>query len=746
MSTNKEEKDEETTEDPLKEATAVAEPKSQLPPPHETRPLAPIPAAAWRLEKLLLQTTHTSGSSNLSDPVVIPAAGVSNDNDAMVVVETDDEAGAPTTDATTAGRAATATIQQEDHSRPERDDNDEEAQQRRWLSYSVIVAANPAKRVRRWLSTSSGVAADATLTDVRLAAQVLFPSPSSSNEEAVDPVLALLLQREPEELEEDEKSESILDDPNKERKDPDAMQVEEQSPQASQPQYYLKTSALEVQAWLLSLKVRLLYRHTRPRTPSDDNKELADPSQLLLRLTHAAEICRTGITWLTEILHNNQSHSLGGDLGSTLSSSSSSLFPLLARLWRFYVLLVLDERFPKYAGTTTTTAIDATKNMTMMRLWLRSELAQAHNAALLRRDLDTTAVLLNCMLREMLQQSQVEQAQKLLSNSTFPSLQDSTSGGGTSSGIASSSSSSSYNNNNQLCRYLYYSGRIQALRLDYTNAYASLTQSLRKAPTNTALGFRIAVQRLLIVVQLLMGEIPERHVFYFTTTVTTSLSSSTTTSSTVVSSSSSTVAPPSSKTHGRTVTRRQQLGELEPYLHITQAVRRGDLAVFTRVVSEHQARLQADETFTLISRLAHQVVKAGLRKLQTCYSRLSLADVAQRLGLANAQQAELVVAKAIRDGVLDATIHHKEQYISSHNDLHNVVYATKEPAQAFHRRIAYCLTMHNDAVRAMRYPPDAYKQQLEASRSGSARGRRNKDDKTDEEKAQELEDELEEDY
>jgi hypothetical protein len=38
------------------------------------------------------------------------------------------------------------------------------------------------------------------------------------------------------------------------------------------------------------------------------------------------------------------------------------------------------------------------------------------------------------------------------------------------------------------------------------------------------------------------------------------------------------------------------------------------LAVYTKVVSEHAARLQLDGTYTLISRLAHQVVKAGLRK------------------------------------------------------------------------------------------------------------------------------------
>lgn len=268
----------------------------------------------------------------------------------------------------------------------------------------------------------------------------------------------------------------------------------------------------------------------------------------------------------------------------------------------------------------------------------------------------------------------------MLSNSTFPELAS----------------------NNQLCRHLYYSGRIQALRLEYTKAFSNLSQCLRKAPTNTALGFRITAQRLLVIVQLLMGEIPERHVF----------------------------TPKGMKT------------ELSAYLAITQAVRRGDLAVFNKVVSEQASQLQQDGTYTLISRLAQQVVKAGLRKLHVSYSRLSLQDVADRLGLPSATSAEFVVAKAVRDGVLDATIYHEEGYVQSH-DLVDV-YATKEPAEAFHRRIAYCLTTHNDAVRGMRYPPDAYKKQLEASRG--IRRRKKDDDKSDEEKAQELEDELEEDY
>lgn len=401
--------------------------------------------------------------------------------------------------------------------------------------------------------------------------------------------------------------------------------------------FLTKSSEREVETWLLSLMVRLSWKEKK--------------------FGHAYDLAQKTLAILTkhvDVAASNVTNASGPTM--------SSLFPLLARMYRYRSLVAesLTEN-PQIASG------------------LRQDMIKAHGMASLRRDIDSQATLLNLMLHDLLNSSQVEQAQKLLTNSTFP---DSAS-------------------NNQLCRYLYHSGRIQALRLEYTSAFSNLSQSIRKAPTNTGLGFRIAAQRLLVVVQLLMGEIPERHIF---------------------------LAP-------------EMASELAPYMAITQAVRRGDLSIFNAAVSKHAARLREDNTYTLISRLAHQVVKAGLRKLHVSYSRISLQDVADRLGLPSATSAEFVVAKAVRDGVLEATIHHEEGYVQSH-DLVDV-YATKEPAEAFHRRIAYCLTTHNDAVRGMRYPPDAYKKQLEASR-----GNRNQksDDKTDEEKAQELEDELEEDY
>ena len=65
----------------------------------------------------------------------------------------------------------------------------------------------------------------------------------------------------------------------------------------------------------------------------------------------------------------------------------------------------------------------------------------------------------------------------------------------------------------------------------------------RKAPQETAFGFNLTVQKLIIIVQLLMGDIPERSVFNSPET--------------------------------------RHL--LKPYLTLTQAVRTGDLHQFSQV-------------------------------------------------------------------------------------------------------------------------------------------------------------------
>lgn len=95
------------------------------------------------------------------------------------------------------------------------------------------------------------------------------------------------------------------------------------------------------------------------------------------------------------------------------------------------------------------------------------------------------------------------------------------------------------------------------------------------------------------------------------------------------------------------------------------AVRAGDLAKFTSVLEEFGDGFKADETYTLILRLRHNVIKTGVRIISLSYSRISLEAIAEKLCLDSADDAEYIVAKCIRDGVIDATIDHDNRFVAS---------------------------------------------------------------------------------
>jgi len=127
-------------------------------------------------------------------------------------------------------------------------------------------------------------------------------------------------------------------------------------------------------------------------------------------------------------------------------------------------------------------------------------------------------------------------------------------------------------------------------------------------------------------------------------------------------------------------------------------------------MEKHAAVFAADTNYSLIVRLRQNVIRAGLRNISLSYSRIYLKDVAAKLSLDHPEDMESIAAKAIRDGVIEATLDHKEGVLYSKEP--SDVYSTLEPQAAFHKRITFCLEMHNNAVKAMSYPPDAHKGEL----------------------------------
>ncbi|KAK4653713.1 26S proteasome non-ATPase regulatory subunit [Podospora pseudocomata] len=291
---------------------------------------------------------------------------------------------------------------------------------------------------------------------------------------------------------------------------------------------------------------------------------------------------------------------------------------------------------------------------------IRPTLLAALRTAVLRKDTDTQASVIVLLLRSYLLTSHISQADLLVSHTQFPENAA----------------------NNQVARYLYYLGKVRAIQLLYTEAHNHLTAATRKAPSSAcALGFGQTATKLLLVVELLMGDIPDRATF------------------------------------------RQPAMEasLHPYFLLVRAVRVGDLEDFESVVAQHGDTFRRDGTYTLILRLRQNVIKTGIRMMSLSYSRISLRDICIRLHLGSEESAEYIVAKAIRDGVIEATLDREKGYMKSKEV--GDVYATSEPGETFHDRIRACLSLHDESVKAMRFPMNQHRLELKNAQEARERER-----------------------
>ena len=326
-------------------------------------------------------------------------------------------------------------------------------------------------------------------------------------------------------------------------------------------------------------------------------------------------------------LYDKKAISIGTDFSTALiehlrSLNRRTLDSLAARAY-FYYSLFYEETAPLPPSPSAAV------------ISIRKSLLDALRTATLRKDQDVQATVTTLLLRNYLSTSHITQADLLISHTTFPPAAS----------------------NNQIARYLYYLGRIRAIQLSYTEAHEHLIGATRKSPTSyKASGFYQASTKLLVVVELLMGDIPDRAIF-----------------------------------------RQPSLERaLQPYLQLVQAVGAGDVDGFHKLTQRYNSTFRADDTYTLILRLRQNVIKTGIRMMSLSYARISLRDMCLRLGLDSEESAEYIVAKAIRDGVIEATLDHERGYMKS-KDVGDV-YATREPGDAFHARIQACLTLHDESV------------------------------------------------
>jgi 26S proteasome regulatory subunit N3 len=300
----------------------------------------------------------------------------------------------------------------------------------------------------------------------------------------------------------------------------------------------------------------------------------------------------------------------------------------------------LGEPAAKKQRTTATLDVGSL-NIDLLSAEARPKLLNLFRALSLRHDELGQEIVLNELLRNLLHHHLYDHAERIISTCVLQQP---------------------YRSNNQAARFYYYDALTRAIRLDYSEAANSVQQALRKAPER-ALGFRIAATKLQLVISLLLGEIPCRSDFL----------------------------------------QQGMKDALAPYLQLTSCVRFGNLGRFQQITQQHAEQFEFDRTYTLILRVRQNVIKTGLRRICQAYSTIGFADLCVKLALDNPEDAEYIVAKSIRDGVIDATIDHEKGHLVSSETVD--VYSTNEPLAAFQRRVTFLNATHIEAKRAMRYAP-----------------------------------------
>jgi 26S proteasome regulatory subunit N3 len=194
--------------------------------------------------------------------------------------------------------------------------------------------------------------------------------------------------------------------------------------------------------------------------------------------------------------------------------------------------------------------------------------------------------------------------------------------------------------------------------MNYSESYSNLINCLRKAPDSSN-GFIATVEKNLMIVELLMGEIPDLSTY-------------------------------------------SKLPIIPPYILLLKAVKKGDLNEFKKVSEKFKTIFFNDQNFNLIQRLRLIVIKVGLRKINLSYSRISIKDIAEKLNLDSEKETKFIIMKAIRDGVFLAKINNDTGIVESEQITD--IYSTFEPQKAFYRRIDFLNNIFNESMKGIKYP------------------------------------------
>ncbi|CAK5088194.1 unnamed protein product [Meloidogyne enterolobii] len=219
---------------------------------------------------------------------------------------------------------------------------------------------------------------------------------------------------------------------------------------------------------------------------------------------------------------------------------------------------------------------------------------------------------------------------------------------------------------------------------NYKTAKKYFEIALRKAPTNGAIGFKQEVNKWMVLVMLLIGEIPERSLFR-------------------------------AKEFEKVLLPYMRLTKgfflIKNFLIFFQVVKLGDVEGYKKVKEEFDIEFTEHKTMTLVGRIHQSVIRTAIRQIALTYSRIFISDMATKLQSPTVEDAHDTVMKVFKEGILRGMVvtndpEFKNQPYVKFGEADDQ-YRGTEPQIEFDKRIKELLDLHSHAVKALRYPDNA---------------------------------------
>ncbi|KAL5717699.1 hypothetical protein ACHQM5_010672 [Ranunculus cassubicifolius] len=120
--------------------------------------------------------------------------------------------------------------------------------------------------------------------------------------------------------------------------------------------------------------------------------------------------------------------------------------------------------------------------------------------------------------------------------------------------------------------------------------------------------------------------------------------------------------------HITAVTQRNFKNYCQPYYDLANSYSTGTITEVESCVTANREKFESDNNLGLVKQVVSSLSKRNIQRLTQTYLTLSLQDIANRVHLDSAKEAELHVLHMIQDGEIFATINQKDGMVSFHED------------------------------------------------------------------------------